>query len=152
MLREGEEVETLITRQEAIDVLMDLCNANIFDIQISSVFEDLIYIIRQEMEGRHMWGASTLDCEKLDTAVRADLITDEYEKECWETHMKSRFIPAESDMNELEQYFFDEIGNNIVTEDDPEYEILKDEKGMITLEEAKDIFKEHYGVSMTEVE
>ena len=93
---------TLITRNEAVDVLLTLVNSGILDKNIEEKLAEISTIIEDEEIGYHFWGADHSERVILFTATRVDLITDEMCEECNRIADKYSFTPSEHERVEIE--------------------------------------------------
>ena len=115
----------MITREEAIDALMQLEGSDILSEELEDQIGEIICCIEEEMIGRHIWGAEGDEVAKLHIAYSKDLWTDELIKECKEINNKIRFIPAPYEKEEIERNIKDEF--NLWSDDKEEKEDAPDE-------------------------
>lgn len=106
---EETERTTLITRDEAIAVLTKLINSNILSSDIEADVYDILRVIENEKIGYHFWGADEKEYMKLFTAVRSDLVTDDYRKECQEISDKYAYAPSDHEAAEIEANIDEEV-------------------------------------------
>lgn len=78
-----------ITKQEAVDTLMDLIGTGIIREELEDKIEEIIHVLSHEIDDKlNLWGAGD-EAHELFVAVRSDLQTPEYEKrmnELWEKY------------------------------------------------------------------
>lgn len=115
----------MITREEAIDALMQLEGSDILSEELEDQIGEIICCIEEEMIGRHIWGAEGDEVAKLHIAHRKDLWTDELIKECEEIENKISFKPAPYEKEEIERNIKDEF--NLWSDDKEEKEDAPDE-------------------------
>lgn len=101
----------MITRQDAIDTLRMVADADILADDIRCDIEGIISCIEAELLGRHEWGVSSEDLTKLYGAVRSDLVTPDIVKEYDRVHRKLTFIPSIDERIVIESYITEEIEN-----------------------------------------
>ena len=77
MREEGRHDDKLITRSEAVEVLVKLADTDIFDEEITAGLEQIITNIRNEAMGLDTWGGSYAEIVNLFQLTRADLVTQE---------------------------------------------------------------------------
>ena len=91
-----------ITRDKAIETLYDLINSGILSEEIECDLQEIANNIENEKYGLHLWGADNEEYAVLVTAVREDLITDEYianGKRIWK---KYSYVPSPFEEKEIE--------------------------------------------------
>lgn len=93
-------MDRFITREEAIETLVNLVNSGILDEELENNLEEIISCIDYERKGYHAWGA---DCEFTDLfiAYRSDLWTDELKERMQKLHNKYSFTPASYEQEEI---------------------------------------------------
>lgn len=90
-----------ITRDEALETLYYLLNSGILSEEMEDKLQDIANNIENEKYGLHLWGADNEEYAVLVTAVREDLMTDEYienGKRIWE---KYSFTPSVFEEQEI---------------------------------------------------
>lgn len=95
-------MNNVITRDEAVDILAALLDTNMFAPEIEDKLADIMNAIENEKYGLHLWGADNDEYAVLYTAVREDLITDEYRAEGERIWEKYSFEPSPFEKAEIE--------------------------------------------------
>lgn len=80
-----------MSREDAIRLLYTLINSCILADEFEADLEELANIIQAEREGLHIWEADADEVTTLHTAVREDLITDDYLDKCRQIRAKYSF-------------------------------------------------------------
>lgn len=102
--KETNKMRNIITREEAIRTLVELCSSGILNDEIQDKLDDIANCIECEQYGLHMWGSTNKDYATLFTAKRADLITDEDIAKKEEAINKHTFVPAPAERAKIEEY------------------------------------------------
>lgn len=107
----------MITREEAIDALIQLENSDILDDSIIEQVSEIRMCLEHERQGYHGWGADD-DFDKLFVAYREDLWTDELKAECAEISKKYSFTPAPFEAEELKAFQNEYYGDDEESEEE----------------------------------
>lgn len=91
----------IISREEAINSLMDLLVSGILKEELENDIQRIIQCIEEEKYGRHIWGTDIDDYTKMHLSARADLLTDEQLDEIEAIEKKYSFIPAPYEDDEI---------------------------------------------------
>lgn len=93
-----------ITRDEALEALQTLLNSGILSEELDAKIQDIADVIENEKCGLHLWGADNKEYAVLYTAVRKDMITDDYIKEGQRIWQKYAFVPSQFEAKEICEY------------------------------------------------
>ena len=100
--------KTIITRQEAIDVITELAETEFFGEMICQKLADIAHCIDAEFRGYHLWGGGD-DSAELFIARRDDLWTDEVVERVGKIAEKYTFKPAPHEEDELKEWLEDNM-------------------------------------------
>lgn len=92
-----------ITREEAIETIYALVDSGILQEDIEGRLMDIANAIENEKFGLHMWGADNGEYDVLTTAVRADLMTEEYKANGQRIWDKYSFVPSPFEEEEINE-------------------------------------------------
>lgn len=84
----------MITREEAIQQLYDLVQADVLNDEIALKLNGIVECIEGENDGLHLWGASDYEVTRLYTAYDEKEYTDELEDELNGIYNKYHFEPS----------------------------------------------------------
>lgn len=96
------ERASVITREEAVEVLTQLINSGILTYDIEEKLVDISNLIDLERVGYHLWGADEQEYTKLNTAFSNDVVTPALEEELETIDDKYSFIPSHFEHKEIE--------------------------------------------------
>lgn len=96
-----------LSREDAIELLRDIVESDILKEELSDGLEELIQLIRYELNGEHFWNQPYSAADKLGVAYREDLWTPELIAEVEKQHIDARFTPAPNEIEDLKAYFME---------------------------------------------
>lgn len=111
------ENQKMITRSEALEFLYTLIDYGVLNEEIEDTLAEVVSCISMEQNGLHIWGADVDEISKISAAVRADLMTDDYVKECQKICAKYRFGLSKYE-EEMEDESRDEDSESDVDKDE----------------------------------
>lgn len=91
---------TLITRREAVALLLNILSTTKLDTESERKLQDIIHCIEAELENYHEWGGDTSEAVILHFPPDSKQIQSMERSELRRIFMKYRFIPSESDKEE----------------------------------------------------
>ena len=96
-------MDRAITRDEALETLQALLDSGILSEELEGKIEDIASAIENEKYGLHLWGADNKEYAVLYTAVRKDMITEDYIKEGQRIWQKYAFTPSPCEIEEIQK-------------------------------------------------
>lgn len=91
---------TLITRREAVSLLLKILNTTNLDSEDERKLQDIIHCIEAEMENYHEWGGDTSEAVILHFPPESKQVKSLEREELKRIYKKYRFFPSESDKEE----------------------------------------------------
>ena len=91
---------TLITRREAISLLLKILNTSNLDSEEDRKLQDIIHCIEAELENYHEWGGDTSEAVILHFPPDSKQVRSIDREELKRIYKKYRFFPSESDKDE----------------------------------------------------
>lgn len=77
-----ENQDRMMSREESMQVLCSLMNTGILSEDVELALNDIVICIQGEINGFHFWSGDDQDITDLNTAKRADTITDDWLQHC----------------------------------------------------------------------
>ena len=96
-----------LSREDAIELLQDIVESDILKEELSDGLEELIQLIRHELDGEHFWNQPYSAADKLGVAYREDLWTPELIAEVEKQHTDARFTPAPNEIEDLKAHYME---------------------------------------------
>lgn len=96
------ERASVITREEAVEVLTQLINSGVLTYDIEEKLVDISNLIDLERVGYHFWGADEEEFAKLHIALNNEVIMPKLEEELERIDDKYSFIPSHFEHKEIE--------------------------------------------------
>ena len=99
-----------LSREEAIEKIYELINAGFLNKEMEEDLQEIANLIQYELNGEHLWGQPTVNNDKLISAYREDLLTEELMEEMNTQHLNCRFVPCKNEIEMFRKYFYENRG------------------------------------------
>ena len=105
-----QKKDTYLSREESIEKIYELINSGFLNKTMEEDLQEIANLIQYELDGEHLWGQPYEADNKLRSAYREDLLTEELMEEMNTQHMNCRFIPCKNEIEDLRKRYYENRG------------------------------------------